>query len=287
MVFSSVAAQARAYISLVKPGIIMGNAITAAGGFALASRGNINGGLFAAALTGLALIIASACAFNNYIDREADQKMSRTQHRALAQGAVSVRSAIAIAIGLGIGGIVVLAWCVNLLTMGIALLGLAVYVLFYSFLKYRTVHATLIGSIAGAVPPVVGYCAVSNCIDFGAILLFALIALWQMPHFYAIAIYRSEDYSAADIPVLPLEKGIPATKTHMLCYTIAFALVSLALPVFKYTGLIYAIAAAFLGLTWIAIAVQGFKARDDKQWARKMFIFSLIVVTVLCTAMVL
>ncbi len=180
----------KSYVLLVKPGIVMGNAITAAGGFALASNGFFYLPLFLATLVGLSLIVASGCAFNNYIDREADQKMTRTQNRPLATGSIPVRTAVTIAVILGLLGAFLLALFVNLLSLCIALIGFTVYVLFYSVLKYRTTHATLIGSIAGAVPPVVGYCAVTHHLDTGALLLFLMMALWQMPHFFAIAIYR-------------------------------------------------------------------------------------------------
>jgi heme o synthase len=275
--------QAKAYFLLTKPGIILGNAITAAAGFALASKGNINFGLFLATLTGLSLIIASGCAFNNYIDREADQKMTRTQDRALAKRAISPQNAIVFAIFLVLLGTLILFSFANPLTVVIALTGFAVYVFWYSFAKYRTTQGTLIGSIAGAVPPVVGYCAVSNNFDLGALLLFIMIVLWQMPHFFAIAIYRLQEYAAASIPVLPIKKGIHATKIQMVCYVIAFMLSSLMLTVFHYTGLSYAVIAALLGTVWLWLSIQGFKTDNDKLWARKMFICSLVVVTGLCT----
>jgi protoheme IX farnesyltransferase len=275
---------AKAYCLLIKPGIIMGNAITAIGGFALASRGNIDFGLFLAVLAGLSSIIASGCVFNNYIDRDADKKMTRTQKRPFATGTISSRSGILFALFLGFLGTFLLLICVNLLTTAIALCGFFVYVALYSFLKYRTVHATLVGSIAGAVPPVVGYCAVSNHFDTGALILFIMIDLWQMPHFFAIAIYRLDEYAAALIPVLPVKKGIAVTKVQMLCYVAAFAISSLMPTAFGYTGLAYAITAAVLGLIWLWLSIQGLKADNDQLWARKMFLFSLVVITTLCAA---
>lgn len=272
----------KSFLSLIKPGIIFGNAITAAGGFALASKGHFNIGLFLIALMGLSLIIGSGCAFNNYIDREADQKMKRTQDRPLAKGAISIKSAVSFAVCLVIAGAFLLAAFVNFITLVFALIGFAVYVFWYSFAKYRTVHGTLIGSIAGAVPPVVGYCAVSNRFDLGAFILFIMIALWQMPHFYAIAIYRLEEYSAASIPVLPIKKGILAAKIQMLLYVAAFVISSLSLTFFGYTGITYAIIVTILGAAWIGQSVSGFKTHDDKRWARQMFISSLIIVTILC-----
>lgn len=269
----------RSYLLLTKPGIIAGNAITTVGGFVLGSRGNIDFRLFLMTLVGLSLIIASACVFNNYIDRAADEKMLRTKNRALATGAISPRRAIVYAILLGIFGTLFLALFSNFLAMFIALFGFFVYVVLYSFSKYYSIHGTLIGSIAGAVPPVVGYAAASQCFDAGAVILFAIIAMWQMPHFYAIAIYRMEDYARASIPVLPIKKGLQTTKVHMLLYTLAFIGVSCMLFVCGYVGYLYLIVAALLGLAWLGLCIRGFKCKNDVRWARKMFIFSLVVVT--------
>jgi protoheme IX farnesyltransferase len=272
----------KTYCSLTKPGIILGNLITAAGGFALASRKQFDVRLFLATLVGLSLIIASACVFNNFIDRDLDEKMARTQHRALVKGLITPHCAITFAIFLGLLGTFLLMLFVNLLTVGIALFGFFVYVVLYSFSKYRSTHGTLIGSIAGAVPPVVGYCAVSHHFDGGALLLFMMIAMWQMPHFFAIAIYRLEDYSNASIPVLPIKKGMRMTKIQMLLYIIAFMTISLMLTLFHYTGYLYLIVTALLGIAWIWLCIRGFTCSNDQLWARKMFFFSLIVVTALC-----
>lgn len=266
------------YISLTKPGIIMGNALTAFGGFALASRGHYNLGLFLAMIAGLSCIIGAACVFNNYIDREMDQKMIRTRNRPLAKGSIPIQNALALAMVLaGIGGLL-LVTMTNLLTTSIALLGFVVYVFLYSLSKYRTVYGTVIGSIAGAVPPVVGYTAVTNDLDAAALILFGMIALWQMPHFYAISIFRLKDYTKAAIPVLPAMKGILFTKIQMVFYIIAFILVSSLLTMQGYTGNGFLIVVMTLGLAWLGIGISGFKTKNDTRWARQMFFFSLVVV---------
>lgn len=272
----------RAYCLLTKPGIVLGNAITTFGGFALASRGHIDFSLLFITLVGLSLIIASASIFNNYIDRAADEKMERTKNRPLVNGTISVRHAMAFAIFLGALGTLFLSAFTNPLALLIALFGFFAYVILYTFSKYHSIHGTLIGSVAGAVPPVVGYCAVSNQLDMGALLFFSMMVLWQMPHFFAIAIYRLEDYAAASIPVLPIKKGVGTTKIQMLFYIIAFVIVTLLLTLFDYTGYAYLIVASILGVAWLWLCIQGFKCSDDKLWARKMFIFSLVVITGLC-----
>lgn len=270
------------YCLLTKPGIIFGNIITTCGGFALASRGEFHLWVFLATLLGLSLIIASSCVFNNYIDRHHDKKMARTKNRALATGSISTKRAIFFALSLGALGIFVMALWVNLISLGVALFGFFVYVLLYSFSKHRSMHGTLIGSVAGAVPPVVGYAAACNCLDLGALILFSMIALWQMPHFFAIAIYRLKDYTAASIPVLPVIKGVRHAKIQMTLYIIAFIGVSLLLTVFHYTGFAYLIITAALGVAWLLLCIQGFRSDNDRLWARKMFIFSLIVVLGIC-----
>lgn len=272
----------RTYYLLTKPGIIMGNAITTVSGFALASQGHFNIWLFIVTLIGLPAVIASACVFNNYIDRHADAKMARTKNRALVKGLISGKNAIVFAIVLGLFGITVLALYTNLLAASIAALGFFVYVVFYSISKYHSIYGTLVGSISGAVPPVVGYCAVSNRFDAGAFLLFMILVLWQMPHFYSIAMYRFKDYAAASIPVLPVIKGIPVTKIHMVLYIIAFIIATVLLTVLGYTGYAFLIIAIFLGSVWLWLCIKGFKAEDDVRWGRKMFVYSLVLITALC-----
>lgn len=274
----------KTYYMLTKPGIIMGNVITTAGGFALASKGHIDYVLFLLTMLGLGLVIASAGVFNNYIDRAMDAKMSRTKDRALAKGLISVQNALLFGSLLGITGLLTLYLYTNLLTVLVALTGFLVYLILYAFLKYRSFYGTIVGSIAGGVPPIVGYCAVSNSLDEGAVILFLILVLWQMPHFFAIAIYHYDDYAAVSIPVLPIVKGMLITKIHMVLYIIAFILTSLLLTITGYTGNVYAVVSTILGLTWLALCMYGFNVEpaDDKQWAHQMFRYSLVVIMGIC-----
>jgi protoheme IX farnesyltransferase len=272
----------KTYISLTKPGIIFGNVITAAGGFFLAAKVHNNLWLFLATMIGLSLVIASGCVFNNYIDRSIDEKMTRTKNRALVKKLIPSRNAIIYGILLGLFGVLLLSFYTNLLTVFLALAGFFFYVVLYGIWKRRSVYGTIIGSVSGAVPPVAGYCAVTNRFDSGAIILFMILVLWQMPHFYAIALYRLHDYAAAKIPVLPVKKSMLTTKIHMLVYIIGFIIASSLLTVFGYTGYAYLIVVLLLGLGWFGFAIKGFKTNNDTLWARKMFTFSLIVITLLC-----
>ncbi len=220
------------YLILTKPGIIFGNLVTATAGFALASRRDLQISLFLSMIIGLSLVIASACIFNNYIDRDLDSKMPRTQKRPLVKKFISNKNAIIFALFLLSGGLFFLLNFVNLLSTITALFGFVVYVFFYSFSKYQTSLGTLIGSFAGAAPPVVGYCSVANQFNLATLLIFLMVATWQMPHFYAIAIYRLKDYALGSIPVLPIHKGMHRTKIHMAFYVIAFILASYSLSFF-------------------------------------------------------
>lgn len=268
----------RSYCFLTKPGIIFGNAVTASAGFAMASKNKLHLGLFFMMILGLSLIIASSCVFNNFIDRKLDAKMRRTKNRALPKGTISSQNAIQFAVALGLIGATTLFIFTNLLSMLIALLGLLTYVFVYSLSKYQTSLCTLLGSIAGSIPPVVGYTAVTGKVDLCALILFIIVAMWQMPHFFAIAIYRLKDYALGSIPILPLEKGMKSTKINMVFYIILFILACLALPALGFTSYLFAYVLTPLGAYWLYLGLKGFKAANDTIWARRMFLFSLVVI---------
>lgn len=266
------------YYLITKPGIVMGNLITVAAGFLLASKGQMHVALFLATLLGLAFIMASACIFNNYIDRRLDQKMERTKKRAIATGLISGKNAIAFALCLALIGGLILYFYTNILALSVAAIGFFVYVVLYSIWKSRTQYGTAIGSIAGAVPPVVGYCAVSNHFDLGALILFFMLVLWQMPHFFSVALFHLDDYAKAKIPVLPLTKGVLRTKIHMVIYILAFILTAGMLTFFNYTGNLYLVLTMTLGLAWLALCLMGFKSSNDQTWGMHMFRLSLLLI---------
>ena len=273
----------KTYYSLMKPGVLYGNALTAAAGFLLASRGHINIGLFLALFFGSSLVIGSACVLNNYLDRDIDSVMERTKQRAVANGTIRGRNAVIFSILLGITGLILLLLYTNLLVVGIGVVGFIDYVVLYGMLSKRlSVHGTLVGSISGATPILAGYCAVTGRIDAGAIIVFLMLFLWQLPEFYSIAIYRHDEYKAAGVPVISVVKGIAHTKLQILLYTIAFVVTTLMLTVFGYTGYIYFGVMLALGLYWIWLALTGFKAADSDRWARRMFRFSLVMILALC-----
>jgi protoheme IX farnesyltransferase len=254
--------------------------MTALAGFLLASKGDIAFWTLFGTLAGTALVIASGCVFNNYLDRGIDKKMERTKKRALVTGEISVTAAIIYACILGILGFWILAASTNAVTVAIGAVGIIAYVAVYGYFKRASVHGTLIGGISGATSLVAGYCAVTGHLDLLALLLFLVMAAWQMPHFYAVGIYRLEDYKAAGLPIMPAKRGIAATKRHILFYTVLFALAACALPVYGYAGYAYLGVMFITSILWVRLALKGFGAEDDGKWAGKLFGFSLLVLLI-------
>jgi protoheme IX farnesyltransferase len=276
----------RNYLLVAKPGIIVGNLISASAGFLLASKGRVDGALLPATLIGICLVVASGCVFNNCVDRKLDRKMVRTRRRALAAGLIRPAIAVFYATILGLAGLALLLAATNLLTVAIVSAGLVIYVGIYSlYLKRHSMYSALIGSLAGAAPPLAGYCAVTGRFDLGAAILLAVFSLWQMPHCYAIAVYRLEDYSAAAIPVLPVKKGTAAAQKHMAGYILAFMAVTMMLTLGGYTGYRTLAVAAVLGLSWLYLTWSGYKAADERLWAKKLFIFSILTIFILSVMM--
>lgn len=274
------------YLLVTKPGIVIGNMISIAGGFLLASSGHMDIAVMLSTISGVSLVVASGCVLNNCIDKDLDRLMARTRGRVLARGAMSQRAAVFYASVLGIGGMMLLLAMNNLLTSVIVLAGFVVYVGVYSlYLKRSSVSAPLIGSLAGAAPPLAGYCAVSNRLDTEALILLLIFALWQVPHFYAIAIYRLGDYTAAAIPVLPLRRGVPAAKKRIIGYILACITAALMLSFGGYTGGGYLVAVAAVGIVWLAMAWMAYRATDDRPWARKLFVCSIVIIFVISVMM--
>ena len=272
------------YLFLTKPGILFGNFVTTLGGYFVAAQGSVDFLLLLLTLLGTTLVVASGCVVNNVIDQDIDHKMQRTQNRAMVKKSVSVPVAIVYALVLGIIGFSLLWFWVNAYAFLFALIGYVFYVGFYSlWTKRTTIHQTVVGSISGASPPVIGYTAVANQFDLAALLIFLGYALWQMPHSWAIAIYRFDDYKNAGIPILPVARSILRTKIESLIYVVLFTLAMNGLFIYGYANWIYAIVLNALCIYWLYIAVLGFKTKpeQDTLWAKRFFLFSVILITVI------
>ncbi|MGO2323822.1 heme o synthase [Vibrio casei] len=275
------------YVSITKPGIIMGNLISVLAGYFLAAKSeSVTLSLLAYTMVGVALVIASGCVVNNIFDRDIDRKMSRTQNRTLVQGGVNVDHAFLFAIVMLLIGTGLLYKMANPLSAVVVLLGYVFYVFFYTMWYKRTsVYGTLVGSVSGAIPPLVGYLAVTNYISLEAVLLFGLFCLWQMPHSYAIAMFRMQDYEQAGIPVLPVVKGIYKARQHMIAYVVAFSAVAFGLYAFGHTGYEYLVVAAISCYGWSKVTFRRMDESNYIQWSKSVFKTSLLVVTAFSTVL--
>lgn len=249
----------------------------AAAGFLLAAKGDVYFWLLAETLAGISLVIASACVYNNYLDRGIDARMLRTKKRALVSGRISNLSALAYASVLGILGFYILALFTNWLVFIAGAMAFILYLFIYGYVKRRSKYGTLVGTIPGAMPPVAGYLAVTNQVDAAAGILFLILVFWQIPHFYSISMYRFKDYKNAEVPVLSVKSGLPAAKRQTMIYILAFILAACGLSVFGYTGYIYLTAALVLGFFWLFKGLEKQDAKNYELWGKKMFLTSLII----------
>ena len=270
--------RSRSYLQLIKPGITLSNTISGIAGFFLAA--SVVGFSWTAligAVGGIALIIASACVMNNILDRDIDKRMKRTAKRDVASGVISIPKALSFGVALGLIGFGLLFFLTNVLTVVLGIVAYVWYVAIYGLAKRTTVYSTLIGGVAGALPPVAGYAALTGNIDIAAVLLFLILFFWQMPHFYAIAMFRQSDYASANLPVWSVKYGMKSSKLQILLFTIIFAIV-FALPTFYgYTGVTYLVGSLALSAYWLFKGVSLYKKVDDIKWARQMFGVSLLV----------
>lgn len=268
------------YYWLAKPGIVYGNLLPAVAAYLLASQWDINPGRGVALAVGLGTVIGGACVWNNVLDRRLDAHMERTRRRAIPTGRVSVRLALIYGTGLSLAGLVLLAGFTTVLAAGTSALGWVLYVAVYGYAKRHTRFGTLVGSLAGAVPPVTGYVAVTGRLDTTAVWLFVAMAAWQMPHFYAIALFRLADYQAAHVPVWPAVHGTRSTVWQINVFIGIFAAAALGLFWIGATGPVYAAGVAIVSGVWLGRGIRGFGATDLPRWARAQFGMSLIVLVV-------
>lgn len=268
------------YYSALKPERTYANVMTTAAGFLFACRWHIVWGLLLATIAGTTLVVMSACAANNCTDRELDAKMPRTKSRGTVTGAVPIRNLAILAALMGVGGFVLLVAYVNWLTALIGAIAYVDYVVLYAWSKRTTVHSTLIGTISGAAPLAAGYAAVTGKFDATALLLGLVMIFWQMPHFYAIGIFRLKDYKAGGLPIWPVIKGVKSTQKWILAYTFLYVLSVIALSVFGKAGWLFGIGIGLLGVYWLYIGAKGLRSLKPEKWARGMFGFSLVTLLI-------
>ncbi|CAM3050267.1 heme o synthase [Paenibacillus sediminis] len=277
----------RDFIAVTKPGILRSNLIATFAGFWLASQWDIQYLKLIWTLLGTVLIMASSCVFNNFFDRDLDTKMDRTKNRPSATGSLSPRVVLWYAVVLGLAGFAVLFGICGMEAGIFGAVGMFVYVVVYTlWLKRSSTWSTSIGAISGAMPPVIGYVSASGQVDMGTWLLFAMLFLWQPPHFWALGIRRMEEYRAAGFPLLPVVKGIGRTKIQMIPYIALLIPVPILMYVYGYTGIVYMIVASLLSVIWLFISLRGFTVKDNDAWAKKAFMFSINYLTVSLLVMI-
>ena len=270
--------RSRSYLQLIKPGITLFNTLTGVAGFLLAaSIVPFQLAAFIGMIIGIAAVIASACVFNNILDRDIDKRMKRTAKRDVASGVISVKKAVLFAVVLGLIGFGALSILTNTVTFILGVIAFIWYIAIYGYAKRTTVFSTIIGGVAGALPPAAGYTALTGNIDTAAIILFLIMMFWQMPHFYAIAMFRRSDYASANLPVWSVVYGMKSAKRQILLFTVLFALVSISLTTFGYTGIVYLVGMVALSVYWLYRGITLYNKVDDEKWARQMFGVSLLI----------
>lgn len=278
----------RDFVTVTKPGIIRSNLIAAFAGYWVASGWDVQYGKLILTLIGTMLVMASACVFNNFFDRDLDMKMERTRDRGLPTGRLKPTTVLLYAIGLGILGLFVLFAFSGILAGLFGIVGMFVYVVVYTlWLKRTSTWSTSVGAISGAMPPVIGYVAVTGRVDLGAWLLFAMLFLWQPPHFWALGIRRKEEYRAAGFPLLPVVKGTRRTQFQMIPYVLLLIPIPFIMYAYDYAGIFYLIISAGLSIAWLILNLGGFQAKDEEAWAKKSFFFSINYLTISLIVLVL
>ena len=277
----------RSYYVLCKPNVVYMMLICALVGMLLAEESVTSVTNIVVALIGIALCSGSAAAINQVIDRKADAAMTRTDQRPLPQGELSATHASSFAFVIGVVGALVLYLYINALTMILTIASLIGYAFIYTvYLKRATPQNIVIGGLAGAAPPLLGWAAISNTIDPYALLLVLIIFVWTPPHFWALAIYRKDEYAKESIPKLPVTHGVAFTKLQIVLYTIILFIVSILPYIVLMSGGIYLISAVILSSMFMYYSIRLYFSSDD-EIAMQTFNFSiyyifLIFVALLC-----
>lgn len=265
----------RDYLELTKPRVVALLLLTAVVGMCLATEELVSLNVLVPALTGIGLMSAAAAAINHLVDRHIDAKMARTLRRPLPQGNLSPTKVTVFAASIGTIGFVTLYAWVNPLTAWLTFASMVGYAVVYTmFLKRATPQNIVIGGLAGAAPPLLGWTSVTNEINAPAILLVMIIFTWTPPHFWALAVHRAKDYARAKVPMLPVTHGIDFTKTCIFLYTVLLTVVCLMPFLIGMTGMIYLVGVSALNAIFLAYAWK-LKYAPNKKTAFNMFAFSI------------
>ena len=265
----------RDYLEITKPKVVLLLVFTALVGMALAVPLWLPLQETVFGLLGIGMAASSAAAINHVIDQRTDAIMKRTENRPIPQGALSTNQCLAFAGLLGVAAMVMLVVLVNPLTAVLTFFSLIGYAIVYTvYLKRATPQNIVIGGAAGAMPPVLGWAAVTNEVTAGALLLFLIVFIWTPPHFWALAIHRRDDYAKVDIPMLPVTHGIPFTRVQIFLYTVLLVIVTIMPYLIRMSGPLYLVAALVLGAMFLYHSWKLFDENAVKQPMRT-FVFSI------------
>jgi len=281
----TIARRARAFYALTKPRVVSLIVFTAVIGMLLATPGMVTLQTLVAATVGIALVAGAAAAVNCLVEQRIDARMRRTSWRPLPRGELSSLETVVFAGAVGGFGLWLLVHYVNALTMWLTFCTFVGYAVVYTvILKPLTPQNIVIGGASGAMPPVLGWAAVTGEVGTDALLLFLIIFAWTPPHFWSLALYRTEDYAKAGVPMLPVTHGKDYTRLQVLLYTLILFGVSLLPYATRMSGWLYLAAAVALGLTYIGYAVRIFAAYSDAL-ARRCFRYSIVYLAALFAAL--
>ena len=277
----------KSYYQLCKPNVVYMMLICAFVGMLLAEQSVGSYSYLFVSLVGIAFCAASAAAINQVIDRKSDASMTRTDQRPLPKGELSAMHALLFAILIGIIGASILYVYINTLTMLLTIASLIGYAFIYTvYLKRATPQNIVIGGLAGAAPPLLGWSSVTNTIDPNALLLVLIIFVWTPPHFWALAIYRKEEYAKESIPMLPVTHGVVFTKLQIVLYTIILFIVSLLPYVVLMSGIIYLISALALSSAFLYYSINLYFSDSDED-AMSTFQFSIYYIFLIFLALLI
>jgi heme o synthase len=279
--------RARQFLALTKPRVVSLTVFTAVIGMFLAVPQLPPAGRVLFATLGIALVAGAAAAINCLVEQNIDRRMRRTSWRPLPQGQLTSRQTLVFALAVGALGLWILYVFVNALTMWLTLATFVGYAVIYTvLLKPATPQNIVIGGASGAMPPVLGWAAVTGSVPPEALLLFLIIFVWTPPHFWALALYRRDDYANAQLPMLPVTHGIRYTQVMIVLYTVALTAVTLMPYAMRMSGLPYLAAALALGSVFTGYAVRLYRQYSDRL-ARAMFRFSIVYLAALFAALLI
>lgn len=238
-------------------------------------------------LLGTGLLVMGANILNCYIERDNDALMERTRNRPLPTGRINAGVTLWAGLLLGLVSTPILYWSTNLLTAVLGAIAYGAYVGVYTPMKRRSSMAVVVGALPGALPPLMGWTAVTGGLEAPGLALFGVLFCWQLPHFLAIAIMHKDDYDRGGMRVFPLVRGEPATRRHMLLWTIALVAVSLLFVPLQVAGTPYLVVATLLGLGFLWFCLQGIRGLVDGGWARRTFFYSIVYLPALVSVLVL